>query len=153
MEEATKTVNRGEAFADFVSGLDYGTIIHYQDIEKVTRERRGTSRYYTSIYKAKSILEDRGKAIKPIGGGDYQVLYPGDYSSAYAREIKCARNRIKHGGKILTGAPVNDMTTAELQIHNRVLDFHNAVEARICGDYVTVKRLSDKRNPLLPERS
>ena len=145
MEE--KTINFGEALADFISEMDYGSIIHYQEIEQIIKEKRGSNRYYRYITKAKSLLENRGKMIQPIGKGDYQILYPGDYSSAYAREVRLARGRIKHGGKILHGAPVNDMNTVELQEYNRVSDFHVALEAKICGEFVTVKRLTKRNHP------
>ena len=148
--EEKKTINYGEALADFVSEQEYGAIIHYQDIERVTRERYGTQRYYRFIARAKKLLEDRGKMMQSIGGKDYQVLYPGDYSGAYAREVKLAKKRIKHGGKIIKGAPVNDMTVEERQTFNNISDFHTRLEAQTVGNYVEVKRLVGKRkNPLL----
>ena len=149
--EEIKTVNLGEALADYVSGQEYGTIIHYQEIERICKERRGNQRYYNYIAKAKKILESRGKMIKSIGKGDYQVLYPGDYSNAYTREVRLARGRIKHGGKIINGAPVNDMDATELQEFNRVADFHVSLEAKMCGDFVTVKRLTDRKHPFAVE--
>lgn len=149
MEE--KTINYGELLADHIAGLDYGTIVHYQEIERITKERRGVQKYYNYIAKAKKLLEDRGKMIKSIGKGDYQVLYPGDYSKAYAREVRLAKGRIKHGGKIIKGAPVNDMDANELQEYNRVADFHTALEAKIYGEFVTVKRLTNRSHPFSPE--
>ena len=146
--EEVKTINYGEALADYISKFEYGTIVHYQEIENVTKERRGKQRYYNIIAKAKKILEARGKMVKSIGGGDYQVLYPGDYSKAYAREVRLARGRIKHGGKIVKGAPVSDMTTEERQTFNHVSDFHTRLEAQLCGNYVEVKKLVGKKHPL-----
>ena len=146
MEE--KTVNYGESLADYIAGMEYGTIVHYQEIERVTKQRRGDQRYYNYIAKAKKLLEARGKMIKSVGKGDYQILYPGDYSGAYAREVRLAKGRIKHGGKIIKGAPVNDMDTAELQEFNRVSDFHISLEAKMCGEFVTVKRLTNRNHPL-----
>ena len=154
MEENVKvveseTINKGKALADYISCMDYGTIIHYQEIEKVTGRQRKTPLYYRDISKAKSLLEKEGKAIASIGAGDYQVLYPGDYSNAYAKEVKAATRRIKHGGKILDGAPVNDMTTEERSTYNGVYDFHKRLEASVQGEFVTVKRLTNKKHPLL----
>lgn len=146
-----KTVNYGELLADYISGQKYGTIIHYQEIEGVLKLRRGDQRYYNYIAKAKRLLEARGKMIKSIGKGDYQVLYPGDYTKAYAREVRLARGKIKHGGKIIQGAPVNDMDSVELQEYNRVQDFHASMEAHICGQFVTVKRLTARNHPFSPE--
>lgn len=147
MEEQRKTVNIGEKLADYIEGLDYGTVIHYQDVENVTGERRKTQRYYAAIAKAKKLLVERGKVIKLIGGGDYQVLYPGDYSSAYSREIRLARKRVKRGGKILDNAPVKDMTMEELRTFNNISDFHKRLDASISGSFVEVKRLQS-RHPL-----
>lgn len=149
--EEVKTINYGEQLADYISGKDYGVVVHYQEIENVVRERRGSQKYYNYIAKAKRLLEERGKMMKSIGRGDYQILYPGDYSKAYAREVRLARGRIKHGGKIIKGAPVNDMSVAELQEYNRVSDFHIGLEAKICGEFVTVKRLTNRTHPLAPE--
>lgn len=146
--EEVKTVNIGEALADYIESQGYGTVVHYQDIEHVTRERRGTHRYYNAISKAKKLLVQRGKAVKSIGGGDYQVLYPGDYSSAYSREVRLAKNHIKTGGKIIKGAPIKDMTESELQTFNAVSDFHRRIDASIRGQFVEVKRLTGNRHPL-----
>ena len=143
-----KTVNIGEKLADWIESQEYGTIIHYQDIENVTGEVRKTSRYYGAIAKAKTLLIERGKAIKLIGGGDYQIIYPGDYSSAYVREIKLAKKRVKCCVKILKGAPKQDMTLDELQTYNNVSDFHKRIEASMDGSFVEIKELTGKRHPL-----
>ena len=144
--ETEKTVNKGKALAEYISSFDYGTVIHYQDIEMITKEKRGASRYYNSIYKAKSILESNGKAIKSIGGGDYQIIYPGDYSGAYVRQVRLAKTRIKRGGKIIRNAPVNDMSDEERQTFNHVSDFHAQLNAKLIGSYVEVKRLASKKD-------
>lgn len=147
MEE--KTINFGESLADYISEMEYGTVIQYQEIERVLKERRGSQRYYRFISKAKAILEERGKMIKPIGEGSYQILYPGDYTTAYAREVRIARNHVNHGGKIIKGAPVNDMSIDERQQLNNVSDFHARLEAQTYGHYVEVHRLVKKPHPLL----
>lgn len=143
-----KTTNIGVALADFIREKPYGSFIYYQDIERVTDTKFQTMRYYTAIQKAKKILEEDGKAIKCTGKGTYQVLYPGDYTSAYSREVRLARKRIKHGGKILKGAPRQDMTQEELQSFNHVSDFHARMEAYMKGSYVEVKELANKKHPL-----
>lgn len=148
-----KTINYGDAIADYITDKDYGTIIHYQEIERITHENYGSTRFYAYIAKAKKILEKRGKMIKSIGRGDYQVLYPGDYSSAYAREIRLAKGRIKRGGKIIKGAPVNDMTAEERQMLNNISDFHTRLNAQISGNFVEVKRLVGKTHPLAADSS
>jgi len=144
-----KTINFGELLADYVTELEYGTIIHYQDIERITQEKYGTSRYYRFIAIAKRIAEGRGKMFKSIGGKDYQVLFPGDYTDAYAREIRLAKKRVKHGGKIIKGAPVNDMSIEERKVFNNVSDFHARLEASTRGSYVEVQTLTRKTHPLL----
>lgn len=152
MEEIKKTVNIGEALAEFISEKDYGTIIRYQDIEYITKLPRKTQKYYNAIYKAKKIAEANGKAIKSIGGGDYQVIYPGDYAKEYVREVRIARNHIKHGEKVLVAAPVNDMSAEERSTYNNVCDFHARMQAQINGNFVEVKRLVGKRHhPLSPQ--
>lgn len=143
-----KTVNIGAALADYITNLPYGSFVYYQDIERVTGTKYGEQKYYNTIDKAKKILEQRGKAIKNVAKGQYQVLYPGDYTNAYSREVRLANKRIKHGGKILKGAPKKDMNTEELQSFNHVSDFHMRLEARMKGDYVEVKQLTGKKHPL-----
>jgi hypothetical protein len=146
MEE--KTIAVWNKLADFISKMAYGDIIHYQDIQSITGLKRGETRYYQAISKAKKILESRGRAIQHIGGGDYQLLYPGDYSGAYVREIKIAKNHVKRGNKILKGAPVNDMSTEERRVFNDVSDFNERMQAQLMGNYVEVKRLTGKPHPL-----
>jgi len=146
MEE--KTIAVWNKLADFVSKMEYGDIIHYQDIQSITGLKRGETRYYQAISKAKKILESRGRAIQHVGGGDYQLLYPGDYSGAYVREIKIAKNHVKRGNKILKGAPVNDMSTEERRVFNDVSDFNERMQAQLMGNYVEVKRLTGKSHPL-----
>ena len=145
MEE--KTIHRGEALADFIEPRAYGEIIRYQEIERVLAEKRGTSRYYNAISKAKKLLEVRGKMIVRIGGGDYQVAYPGDYVRGYAYEVKRARNRLKHGKRILECAPVKDMTEQEHMIYNRVYDFDARISAQFAGSVTEVKRLCSPKHP------
>ena len=143
-----KTINIGSALADFVKEKPYGSFIYYQDIERVTETKYGEQKYYNAIDKAKKILVNCGKAIKNVGKGQYQVLYPGDYTGAYTREVRLARQRINQGGKILKHAPKQDMNAEELQSFNHVSDFHQRLEAKMKGDYVEVKMLSGKRHPL-----
>lgn len=143
----SRTINAGQALADYIAELDYGSVIHYQEIEQIIHRKWKTNLYYRDISKAKHILEKKGKAIAPIGGGDYQVLYPGDYSGAYANQVKLASRRIKRGGQILEGAPVNDMSQEERMTFNNVYDFHKRVESRLAGEYVEVERLAQKKHP------
>ena len=146
-EKSIKTVNLSELLADYICEKDYGTIIHYQEIEEVIGIKYKAKRYYQQITKAQKILRSRGKVMKSIGkNGDYQILYPGDYTTAYARELKLAKNRVSRGGEILNGAPVNDMTVEERQTFNAISDFHTRLEAQTISSYVEVKRLRDRRS-------
>ena len=147
MEEEKKTINIGEALADYITDLPYGTFVYYQDIERITKTRWGEQKYYAAIVKAKKILETRGKAIRNTGKGEYQVLYPGDYTGAYSREVRLANKRIRHGGKILKGAPKKDMSAEEIKSFNNVADFHTRLEARLRGEYIEVKALVGKKHP------
>lgn len=143
-----KTIRSHERLAEYVSSKEYGDIIHYQEIETVTGERRKSSKYYNVITKAKKTLEATGKMIVSIPGGDYQIVYPGDYTKEYAGEVKKARNRLKHGKRILDGAPVKDMTDDELQTYNHVRDFNTRLTASFAGSVTEVKRLTGKKHPL-----
>lgn len=146
--ENRKTIDIAKALAEHIAESDFGTIIHHQEIENITGRKRGTSLYYNAISKAKVLLEEKGKAIQPIGGGDYQILYPGDYSSAYARQVKLANKRIKRGGHILEGAPLQHMTSEERSAFNNVYDFHKRLESRLAGEYVEVEQLAvPKKHP------
>lgn len=145
--EEIKTVNVGNALADYISAKKYGDFVYSQEIERVTGTKYGDQKYYSSIAKAKKILIGRGKAIKLDSKGTYKVLYPGDYADAYTREIRLANKRVKRGGKILDGAPKKDMSASEISVFNNVSDFHKRLEARFRGDYVEVKALSGRKHP------
>lgn len=141
----TKTVNKGSALADYIRPRSYGDIIRYQEIEQVTGEKRGSQRYYSAVAKAKKLLEASGKMIQRLSGGDYQILYPGDYAEAAAREVRLANRRIKHGSKILDVAPLNDMSAEERAVHNRMRDGYAVLQARMNGAVVEVKTLTGQR--------
>lgn len=144
----SNTIRKHELLAEYIEKKNYGDTIHYQDVEEVTGEKYKTQRFYGTIAKAKKLLEERGKLIVSIGGGDYRIAYPGDYTGAYSREVRLANRRIKHGGDILKGAPIKDMTQDEVQSFNRVSDFHARLSASLSGNVVEVKRLSERSHPL-----
>lgn len=144
----TTTVHRGTALFEYISPREYGDIIRYQEIERVTDTKRYTTSYYNAITKAKKLLETAGKMIVSIEGGDYRVIYPGDYTSEYVREVKRAKKRITHGKKILDGAPVKDMTENEKQVYDRVYDFNSRLSAQFSGSFVEVKKLTGKPHPM-----
>ena len=148
MSEKTITVYRGEALYEYILPQDYGTIIRHQEIERITETKRNTHPYYSAIAKAKKMLEAEGKMIVSIEGGDYRIIYPGDYTSAYLNEVKRAKKRITHGKKILDGAPVKDMSESEVQAYNNVYDFSARLSAQFSGNYVEVKKLVGKKHPL-----
>lgn len=144
--EETKTISDGKKLADRIVDRDYGAIIYRQEIEEITGRKWKTSPYYDAISSANEILTESGKRIAAIGKrGDYQVLFPGDYSDAYVKEIKRAKKCVTKGGKILDGAPVNDMTQDERKKYNDVSDFHNRINAQLAGSYVEVRRLTGKK--------
>lgn len=143
-----KTIRSWESLADYISQRPYGDIVRYQEIETVTGERRRTAKYYNAISKAKKLLEEQGKMIVSIEGGDYRIIYPGDYTKEYAGEVKKARNRLKHGKRILDGAPVQDMSEDEQQTYQRVYDFNARLSASFAGSVTEVKRLTGKQHPM-----
>ena len=146
MDEQIKTISPGKALADVLVDREYGEIIHRQEIEEITGKKWKTSPYYDAISRANTVLTESGKRIASIGkSGDYQILYPGDYSDAYVREVKRAKKCVARGGKILKGAPVNSMTLEERRKYNDVSDFHSRMEAQLTGSYVEVKRLIGKK--------
>lgn len=141
------TAYKETALSKFIERREYGEIIRYQDIESITGAKRGTPPYYNAISKAKKILEWHGKAIIHISGGDYQIIYPGDYTELYADKVKQAKRRIMRGKVILENAPVKDMDEFELADYNRVNDFNVRVTAMINGCVVEVKQLTSRKHP------
>ena len=144
----SNTVRRENALYEYIIPHNYGDIIRYQEIERVTGAKRGASAYYSAIAKAKKMLEADGKMIVSIEGGDYRIIYPGDYTDAYKGEVKRAFRRLKHGKKILDGAPTKDMTEEELQTYNRVYDFNSRLVAQFSGNVTEIKKLVGKKHPL-----
>lgn len=142
------TIYRENALAEYIKSHEYGTIIRYQEIEQITGTKYKSQEYYNVIQKAKKQLEPAGKAVVAIGHGDYQIIHPGDYAGAYAREIKRAKKRIKHGAQLLQGAPVKDMTADELTVYHRVNDFSTRLMASFSGSVVEIKKLTTPKHPL-----
>lgn len=143
-----KTIHRWAVLAEKIAKRQYGDVIRRQEIEEITGERWKTQRYYTAIEKAKPMLEKQGKMIVSIGGGDYRVAFPGDYSKEYAGMVRKAGKRLKRGKRILDGAPVHDMNDDERHTYNRVYDFNARLSASFAGSVTEVKRLTGKQHPL-----
>ena len=89
-----------------------------------------------------------GKLIVPVGHGSYRIIYPGDYTSAYAREVRCAKRRLSQGKKILDGAPVKDMSEAEITSYNAVCDFNLKLTAQFNNNVVQVRTLVHSKHPM-----
>jgi len=144
--QTLQTISAGKKLAEVVSKRDFGAVIYRQEIEEITGCRWKTSRYYDAVTNANERLTEAGKRIAASGkSGDYQILYPGDYSDAYVKEVKRAKRCVTKGGKILEGAPVNDMTDDERKKYYDVSDFHNRMQAQISGGYVEVRRIAGKK--------
>lgn len=141
------TVYPEKLLAEYIKPHEYGTVIRHQEIEEITGVKYKTHQFYSVVDKTKKLLEPVGKAIAPVGGGDYKILLPGDYSPRYGKYVDSARKRIKRGTKLLKGAPTKDMTQDELTTYNRVSDFNAKLCASFSGSVVEVKMLISPPHP------
>jgi hypothetical protein len=87
--------------------------------------------------------------IVNVRGIGYKVCYPDNYTGEGVRYMRMGARKIDRGAKILNHAPVNDMSQAAREAHNRVNDRMVRLQAAMAGASVEIHMLEASKNPLL----
>lgn len=132
-----------------VSKKQYGDLLSFSDIGYIIQQKYGSNAYSDILQAARKRLELAGHMIVNVRGVGYKVCPPDDYTSEGVRRVRQGARRIDRGTKVLNHAPVNDMTPAAREAHNRVNDRMVRLQAAMAGASVEIHMLSASTNPLL----
>ena len=127
----------------------YGDVMDYKEIEYVIGRKHGTSGYNDIVQAAKRRLEQAGHMIVNERGIGYKVVQPDSYTGEGVRYMRLGAKRIDRGAKVMSHAPVNDMSPEAREAHNRVNDRMVRLTAAMAGASVEIHKLSTSKNPLL----
>ena len=145
-------MTRKEAIENLVNAAkehNYGDVLDYKEIGYIIGQKYGTNAYNSIVQAAKKRLEVAGHAIVNERGIGYKVCQPNDYTSEGVRYMRQGAKRIDRGAKVLSHAPVNDMSPEAREAHNRVNDRMMRLQAAMAGASVEIHMLSTNNHPLL----
>lgn len=145
-------MNRQEAIDALVKAVNernYGDILDFKEIGYIIQQKYGTHAYSDILQAARKRLELSGHMILNVRGIGYKVCMPDDYTQEGVKRVRQGAKRIDRGTKVLNHAPINDMSTAAREAHNRVNDRMVRLQAAMAGASVEIHMLSSNKNPLL----
>lgn len=145
-------MTRKEAIDTLVKAVEergYGDILNFDEIGGIINQKHGTMAYNDILQSARKRLIAAGHMIVNVRGVGYKVCEPDGYTGEGVRYMRQGARRIDRGAKILTHAPVNEMSQAAREAHNRVNDRMISLQAAMAGASVEIHMLESRRNPLL----
>lgn len=145
-------MTRKEAIDNLVKAVEernYGDVLTFDSIGYIIGQKHGTMKYQDILQTAKKRLEMAGHMIVNVRGVGYKVCPPDNYTGEGVRYMRMGARKIDRGAKILNHAPVNDMSQAAREAHNRVNDRMVRLQAAMAGASVEIHMLEASKNPLL----
>ncbi len=146
-------MTRKEAIDKLVAIIEkrnYGEILNYDEIGGIIELKYGTVKYSDIIQAARKQLITTGHMIVNVRGVGYKVCQPDNYTGEGVRHMRCGARQIDKGVRIISHAPVNDMSQHAREAHNRVADRMMRLQAAMAGASVEIHMLNTAdKNPLL----
>ena len=138
-----------DALVKAVEEMDYGDVMTFQDIGHIIHRRYGEGTYNDILQAARKRLIAAGHMIVNVRGIGYKVCPPDEYTGEGVRHVRQGARRIDRGMKIMDHAPVQDMTPAARENHNRINDRMRTLQAAMAGASVEIHMLGKNQHPLL----
>lgn len=145
-------MERKEAIDSLVNAVkerNYGDVLTFDEIGKIINQRYGRTSYSDILQAARKHLITTGHMIVNVRGIGYKVCDPDNYTGEGVRYMRQGARKIDRGAKIVAHAPVNDMSQAAREAHNRVNDRMVRLQAAMAGATVEIHMLEANKNPLL----
>lgn len=151
MNEVLENKKKSEVLAEMIKTLNYGDVITHQQIANIIDEEYSSSRYTTTISKAKKLLLQEGIYLESIRGDGYRIVEPDNVVNHSLKHYKRGFNEMQKGYKTLTNAPVKNMTQEGKETYRRVYDRAVTLSASLKGAAVELKALGQKKHPFAIE--
>lgn len=100
---------------------EYGSEHSHEEIAAIISCDAQTPRYYNIVGVAKSMLEDKGKALRSIKQKGYEVILPGKYPHHARKIYKKGVKRLEKSENLLNNAPVELMLNEEKAATKKML--------------------------------
>lgn len=145
-------MNRKEAIDSLVQAVedrDYGDVLTFDEIGGIINKEYGTMPYSDILQAARKRLIAAGHMIVNVRGIGYKVCPPDGYTGEGVRYMRQGARKIDRGAKIMSHAPINDMSPEARAAHNRVNDRMISLQAAMAGASVELHMLGASKNPLL----
>ena len=145
-------MNRKDTIDSLVKAVEqrnYGDVLTFAEIGSIINQTYGTMAYSSILQAARKRLIEAGHMIVNVRGIGYKVCYPDGYTGEGVRYMRQGARKIDRGAKIISHAPVNDMSPAAREAHNRVNDRMITLQAAMAGASVEIHMLSTNKHPLL----
>jgi len=145
-------MNRKDAINNLVKAAQerhYGDVLSIDEISSIIDHEYGTSAYNDILQTARKRLVAAGHMIVNVRGVGYKVCEPDSYTDEGIRKMHHGMKQVDRGSKIITHAPVNDMSAVAREAHNRVNDRMLRLQAAMAGASVEIHMLGKNTNPLL----
>lgn len=132
-----------------VEERDYAQVLSFEEIGGIINQKYGSTKYSDILQAARKRLITTGHMIVNVRGIGYKVCDPDSYTGEGVRYMRMGARKIDRGAKIISHAPVNDMSPEARAAHNRVNDRMNALQAALAGASVEIHMLETSKHPLL----
>lgn len=145
-------MGRKEAIDNLVEAVEargYGEVLNFDEIGGIINQKYGSTTYSDILQAARKRLIAAGHMIVNVRGIGYKVCAPDNYTGEGVRYMRQGARKIDRGAKIISHAPVNDMSPAAREAHNRVNDRMISLQAAMAGASVEIHMLESRKNPLL----
>lgn len=145
-------MGRKEAIDNLVEAVEargYGEVLNFDEIGDIINQKYGSTTYSDILQAARKRLIAAGHMIVNVRGIGYKVCDPDNYTGEGVRYMRQGARKIDRGAKIISHAPVNDMSPAAREAHNRVNDRMISLQAAMAGASVEIHMLESRKNPLL----
>ena len=150
MNEMIETKRKSEILAEKIASMPYGDVIYHSEISELIQEPKSSTRYNSTITKAKKILlKQYGKSIENIRGDGYRVVSPDDFVGVSLKHYKRGFNEIQKATDTLTYAPVKAMSAEGRDTYRRFHDRAVTLHAAMNGARVELKTLGQKKHPFI----
>lgn len=134
-----------KAAVDLVMSRNYGDVILHQEFAAVMHENGLTPVYRDVMQAASKKCVDSGRMIESVHKVGYRVVNPDDYTGQSIKCIASGAKKIDNGARILSHAPVCDMSLTGLEAYNKVNDRMSILRASLAGAKVEISMLGEKR--------
>ena len=132
---------------DKIQSMNYGEDIPHSELAEMLGVAYKSSAYRAAMSKVQARCLEAGKMLESIHKIGYRITYADDYSEQALKQFRQGALKMSKGEKVLTFAPVNDMSQAGLIQHRNIMDKVLILNAHLSGAMVELKQLK-KTHPL-----